>query len=87
MSYKISISSKAGKALDRLPKADQGRARQRIDALAENPRPQGSVKLEGHGNLYRIRVGDYRVIYAIHDDVLVVLVIHVAHRRESYRSF
>jgi mRNA interferase RelE/StbE len=52
--------------------------------LKENPRPRGSIKLSGE-NAYRIRVSDYRIIYAIYDDRLVVLVIDVGHRREVYR--
>jgi mRNA interferase RelE/StbE len=86
MSHRLNISSTALRAIAALPKREQRRAKLRIDALADNPRPHGYVKLSGHANLYRIRFGDYRIIYSIHDDVLVVLVIHVAHRRESYRD-
>ena len=68
----------------------RGEILQRIDgailALAENPRPRGSQKLPGAGDFYRIRVGDWRIIYAIEDDRLVVLVIKMAHRREVYRN-
>ena len=68
----------------------RGEILQRIDgailALAENPRPRGSQKLASAGDFYRIRVGDWRIIYAIEDDRLVVLVIKIAHRREVYRS-
>jgi len=52
----------------------------------ENPRPPGATKLEGGGELYRIRSGDYRIIYQIRDDRLVVLVVIVGHRREVYRD-
>ena len=54
--------------------------------LADNPRPRGVEKLEGRENRYRIRVGDYRVIYEIHDEVLLVLVVRIGHRREVYRG-
>lgn len=54
-------------------------------ALAENPRPLGVRKLEGEEDLYRLRVGDYRVLYAIRDAVLLVLVVRIADRREVYR--
>ena len=57
----------------------------KIDELAENPRPAGLKKLKGPAGFLRIRVGDYRVIYCVHDDVLIVLVVRIAHRREAYR--
>ena len=56
-----------------------------IDQLAENPRPQGCKKLKGDDNLWRVRAGDYRIVFSIHDDLLLVLVIRIAHRREVYR--
>jgi mRNA interferase RelE/StbE len=56
-----------------------------VDALAENPRPQGVRKLEGEEDLYRLRVGDCRVLYAIRDAALLVLVVRIADRREVYR--
>jgi mRNA interferase RelE/StbE len=58
----------------------------RIRALADDPRPQGSEKITGSDDLYRIRSGDYRAIYTIQDDRLVVLVVRVAHRRDVYRN-
>ncbi|MDJ0899633.1 MAG: type II toxin-antitoxin system RelE/ParE family toxin [Xenococcus sp. MO_188.B8] len=57
----------------------------KIDALATEPRPEGVVKLKGEENLYRIRVGDYRVIYNVQDDRLLVLVVKVGHRGDVYR--
>ena len=83
--YKIGIKSSAAKALADLPAADQRRIAAKIDSLAANPRPQGSQKLAGVDDLYRIRSGDYRVIYQILDRQLVVLLIRIAHRREVYR--
>ncbi len=53
--------------------------------MSLNPRPPGVVKLEGDENLWRIRIGDYRVIYEIHDDRLVVVVLRVANRKDAYR--
>ena len=55
-------------------------------SLAEEPRPAGCKKLRGYENLYRLRVGDWRLIYAIEDDQLVVLIIEVAPRGEAYRN-
>lgn len=62
------------------------RLRVAIDGLAENPRPPGCVKLQGGDELFRVRVGDYRIVYQIQDAVLVVLVVQVGHRREIYRQ-
>ena len=53
--------------------------------LASQPRPPGCDKLVGPGDLYRIRVGDYRIVYQVRDEVLVVLVVKIGHRREVYR--
>jgi len=59
----------------------------KIHALATNPRPEGSVKLRGSSDFFRIRHADYRVIYQIQDEKLIILVIKVGHRREIYRDF
>ena len=77
------------KALDWLEDCRDAKLKRRIgqaiDALAMNPRPPGGVKLTGEENAWRIRVGDYRVLYEIHDARLVILVIRIANRREAYR--
>ncbi|NGZ26295.1 MAG: type II toxin-antitoxin system RelE/ParE family toxin [Magnetococcales bacterium] len=54
-------------------------------SLATNPRPPGSIKLEGHSNLWRIRAGDFRILYVIEDERLIILLVKVGHRREVYR--
>jgi mRNA interferase RelE/StbE len=79
------IASPAVETLRNLPRTDQRRVAARIDALAENPRPPGVEKLEGADDLYRIRAGDYRIVYRIEDERLIVLVIRIGHRREVYR--
>ncbi len=56
-----------------------------IDGLATNPRPPGCIRLQGGGERYRIRVGDYRIIYQIQDAVLIVLVLDIGNRRDIYR--
>ena len=85
MNYAIEIKPAAMKALAGLPRADQQRIRGKIEALANNPRPVGVVKLSGPENLYRVRSGDYRVVYQICDRILVVVIIRIGHRREVYR--
>ena len=57
-----------------------------IDALATTPRPRGASALQGQPGFLRIRVGDYRIIYQVQDDLLTVLILRVAHRREVYRG-
>jgi mRNA interferase RelE/StbE len=83
--YRIKISGEAEKQLTKLDGSPRGRVAQRIDELAENPRPSGTKKLKGSVDLWRVRVGDYRIIYSVHDDVLLVLVVTIGHRREIYR--
>ena len=85
MKYTIEFKPSAYRQFKRFPSAIAKRIDARIIALADNPRPRGVEKLAGYERAYRIRVGDYRVLYEIYDDVLVVYVIRVAHRREAYR--
>ena len=87
MAYTVSIKPKAEKYLAGLRDVRLYlRLRKAIRALAGNPRPPGSVKMQGEDELYRIRVGEYRIVYQIQDEVLVVLVVRIGHRREIYRQ-
>jgi len=81
MTYEIEYSAAAAKAIRRLPGNVQRRVVGKVEALAQNPRPHGAEKLAGH-EAYRLRVGDYRIIYAIADERLVVVIVDVGHRRE-----
>lgn len=83
MAYNIVISSKAEKQLAKLPSQFYPKIIENILALAENPRPSGCKKLKGRSG-YRIRIGDYRVIYSIEDGILLVRVIAVGDRKEIY---
>ncbi len=85
MRYEVRFKPSAAKELAKLPKEIQRRLSPRIDALAANPWPAGAEKLSGL-DAWRIRVGDYRVVYAVEDRLLVVLVVHVGNRREIYRQ-
>jgi mRNA interferase RelE/StbE len=77
----------ARKALADLPKRDQVRVDQRIQSLADHPRPHGSIPLKGtNRSLWRLRVGDFRVLYKIEDDRLIVIVIDIGNRRDVYRG-
>ena len=83
--YRVEVSKPAGKQIAGLDRTAQNRIIDRLTALGDNPRPAGSKKLAGPDAFWRIRVGDYRVIYSIVDAQLVVLVIKIGHRREVYR--
>ena len=86
MRYRIELSRAAKKFLDGLRDAKLSRRFSKvIQSLAENPRPPDSLKLQGNEELYRVRVGDYRIIYQIQDAVLTVLVVDVGHRGDIYR--
>jgi mRNA interferase RelE/StbE len=83
--YRIEVKPSAVKALAGIPKPDRLRIGRVIEALADDPRPMGAVKLAGEDELYRVRSGDYRVVYQIQDRVLLVLVVRVGQRRDVYR--
>lgn len=85
MSYRIEFTPSAARAFRKLPALIQGRIAPKIDALAENPRPHGVEKMGGHENRYRVRVGEYRIIYVISDGSHLVTVAVIGHRREVYR--
>ena len=84
MAYQVLILRRAQKALAELPVRDYVRVRDAIAALAQTPRPAGCLKLSGR-EAWRIRVGNYRVIYEIDDSRITVLVVDVGHRRDVYR--
>ena len=86
MAYRVEIDTRASREIRALPRQDQQRVISRIQSLADNPRPPGCVKLSGPSNLWRIRVGMYRIIYQIHNDRLLVTVVRVGHRRDVYRD-
>lgn len=83
-SYSVFIKPSAAKELEVVPRKDRLRIVERIRDLAEDPRPPGCEKLSGDEK-YRVRQGRYRILYTIQDEVLVVTVIKIGHRREVYR--
>ena len=82
--YRVVFARSAERDLQRLPRGVQPRAVKAIDALAMNARPMGVKKLRGRMELWRIRVGDYRVIYRIDDGERLVDVTHIRHRKDAY---
>jgi len=81
--YKITIKKSAAKELQDIPKKDLRKIVKRIQSLALNPRPTGSQKLSARQQ-YRIRQGDYRIVYSIDDKELLVDIVKIGHRREIY---
>jgi mRNA interferase RelE/StbE len=84
MPYEIIITKAVGKEIKALPKHIQTNVINHIWALAEQPRPQGCRKLVGEENLWRIRVGHYRIIYHIQDEQITIEIVRVRHRKEVY---
>ena len=85
MKYQVSLSRDVAKTFRRIHPQDAKRLKNAIFSLASDPRPPGSIQLSGGQGELRIRVGDYRIIYEIHDRELVVLVLRIGHRRQVYR--
>jgi mRNA interferase RelE/StbE len=86
MAFVVEIDTKAAREIRALPRNVQERVMAKVVALAENPRPAGCVKLSGAADYWRIRSGDFRIIYQILDTRLVITVVKVGHRREVYRG-
>jgi len=84
--YRIFWKQSARKELRKLPKPVIARIVSLVDNLAENPVPPGVKKLAGTSHTYRIRTGNYRVVYNIDNDVLIVEIVRVGHRKEVYRA-
>ena len=83
--YDLLISQSAEKTLKKLPKNDATRVVAAIEKLAIDPHPQACRKLSGEGNTYRVRVGVYRIIYEIEDQLLRILILKIGHRKDVYR--
>jgi mRNA interferase RelE/StbE len=86
VTYQVEVSIAAQRQLKKLPKSERPLITATIEALANNPRPSGVVKMEGEADTYRVRVKNYRVVYEIQDKQLLVVVIRIGHRRDVYRK-
>ncbi len=82
--YRVAIARTAITAIAALPRKEQPRVRAAIDLLADTPRPPTCVALKGEPRAYRVRVGEYRLLYELFDDRLVILVVRVGQRREVH---
>jgi mRNA interferase RelE/StbE len=85
MDRRVDLSAVAQRSLRRLPAAEVERLYARLTALGREPFPRGAVKLKGKDAEFRIRVGDYRILYRIDDSQRRVLIVHIGHRRDVYR--
>jgi mRNA interferase RelE/StbE len=85
MAYQVLLRPAAGRDLAKLPSDIRSRLTEVLFTLENDPRPPSVIKLAGNANLWRVRVGDYRVIFEIDDPAQTVLILRIAHRRDAYR--
>ncbi len=86
MKYRIKVQRSAAKALKKIPKLDRKRIGKKIDNLAEKLPSPDTTKMKGNNPFHKVRVGDYRIVYEIQDDVLLILIVKVGHRKDIYRN-
>ncbi|MCF8044338.1 MAG: type II toxin-antitoxin system RelE/ParE family toxin [Desulfarculaceae bacterium] len=86
MNYRVEVKRSAAKALKKIPKADQKRIVDKIDSLAGDPPNPDTTKMKGNNPFHKIRVREYRIIYEIQEDVLLILVVKIGHRKDIYRN-
>lgn len=86
MTYRIDFTTAAARQIKKLPRPARERVLQLIEGLAEDPRPPGARKLVGEETAWRVRAGDYRIIYDLFDDELAITVVRAGHRRDVYES-
>lgn len=86
MKYKVHLKRSVVKTLKSLPQREVRKIGKKIDSLEQNPIPKDSKKIKGEKDLYRVRVGDYRILYFFQNSNLTVLVIRVGHRKDIYKD-
>lgn len=86
MTYRVTLSPMAARQLRKLDAQVRRRIQAALDLLAEQPRPPAATQLVGGAGEWRVRTGDYRIVYEIEDDQLLILVLRLGHRREVYES-
>jgi len=85
MPYSIEFRPSVLKSLKRFPRRDLVKIKKKIEELGENPPPPNKTKMKGNNPFHKIRCGDYRIIYEIHNNKLVILVVKIGHRKDVYR--
>lgn len=83
--YEVRVAGRAARSLASLERCEQQRIRAALELLADNPRPPTCIAMQGEDSVYRVRVGDYRIVYEVVDSVLLVHVVRIGHRRKVYR--
>lgn len=83
--YRVEYEKRVFKDLDAFPDRDVEKIVACIDALKAEPYPRGSCKLHGSGELYRVRQGDYRIVYSVHEKIEIIRVVKIGHRKDVYR--
>lgn len=86
MAYSIEFRPAVLKSLERFPKRDLVRIKKKIEELGRTPPEPNTTKMKGNNSFHRIRTGDYRIIYEIHDDRLIILIVKVGHRKDVYKG-
>lgn len=86
MKYKVAFKRSAAKALKSIPRSDQRRIAAKIDSLADNPPDPNTTKMKGNNPFHKVRIGDYRIVYEIQDDILLILIVKIGHRKDIYRN-
>jgi len=86
LKYRIKVQRSATKALKNIPKFDRNRIIKTIDSFAEQLPDPKTTKIKGNNPFHKVRVGDYRIVYEIQNDVLVILIVKVGHRKDIYRN-
>ena len=86
MTYRIVFKKAAAKSLKKIPKIDQKRIAEKIDSLSENLPAPDTTKMKGDNPFHKVRVGNYRIVYEIQNDILVILIVKIGHRKDIYRN-
>jgi mRNA interferase RelE/StbE len=85
VTFRIEFTKSAAKALAAIPRKEQKRIARKIESLAEDPPAPAKTKIKGDNPFHRVRVGDYRIIYEIQNELLLILILKIGHRKEVYR--
>jgi len=86
LKYRIEVKRSAAKALKKIPKPDRKRISEKIDSLAEKLPNPDITKMKGNNPFHKVRVGNYRIIYEIQDNFLLILIVKIGHRKDIYRN-
>jgi len=86
LKYRVEFKRSAAKALKKIPKSDQKRISEKIDTLAEKPPNPDTTKMKGNNPFHKVRIGNYRIIYEIRNNLLAIMVVKIGHRKNIYRN-